>query len=209
MHPDRRKEHQDTDCKKRVIMYIWQHFKTITKHRMLVCRYCFRVGLYWQGLTHDLSKYSWAELSAGCRYWQGNRSPNNAEREDIGVSFSWLHHKGRNKHHFEYWIDYVVGSKTSINGLPMPRKYIAEMVMDRISACRVYMGKKYTDRAPYDYFMKGSRNLWFVHEQVKGHLENLLGMLAEKGEEETLSYIRNVFLKEKDDLYISKKKKQK
>jgi len=64
--------------------------------------------MYKQGLLHDLSKYSPVEFLVGCKYYQGTRSPNNAEREDIGVSTSWLHHKGRNKHHFEHWVDYSV-----------------------------------------------------------------------------------------------------
>ena len=33
---------------------------------------------------------------------------NNAEREDTGVSTAWLHHKGRNKHHYEHWVDYSI-----------------------------------------------------------------------------------------------------
>ena len=82
-------------------MHIWGHFKTITKHKLMVMKYCFRIGLYRQGLLHDLSKYSWTEFSVGCKYYQGNRSPNNAEREDTGLSTSWIHHYGRNKHHFE------------------------------------------------------------------------------------------------------------
>ena len=88
-------------------------------------RYCFKIGLYRQGLLHDLSKYSWTEFSVGCRYYQGNRSPNNAEREDTGLSTSWIHHYGRNKHHFEHWVDYGVDCDTVIQGVPMPRKYIA------------------------------------------------------------------------------------
>ena len=68
------------------------HFCTITKHKFLVMKECFRVGLYRQGLLHDLSKYSWTEFRVGCRYYQGNRSPNNAEREDRGYSSAWLHH---------------------------------------------------------------------------------------------------------------------
>ena len=77
-------------------MKIWKHFKTITYHRYLVMKGCFKVGLYYQGLTHDLSKYSPTEFWVGAKYYQGNRSPNNAEREDIGYSSAWLHHKGRN-----------------------------------------------------------------------------------------------------------------
>ena len=68
------------------LINIWNHFKTITKHRMLVCRHCFQIGLYRQGLTHDLSKYSPEEFFTGVRYYQGTRSPNAAEREDLGYS---------------------------------------------------------------------------------------------------------------------------
>ena len=122
------------------MMKAWQHFKTITTHKMWVMRYCFKIGLYWQGLTHDLSKYSPTEFLVGMKYYQGDRSPNNAEREDTGMSKSWMHHKGRNKHHFEYWIDYGINCGTIIKGVPMPRRYVAEMIMDRISASRVYLG---------------------------------------------------------------------
>lgn len=79
----------------------WKHFKTITFHKYLVAKGCFRVGLYRQGLLHDLSKYSPTEFKVGVKYYQGTRSPNNAEREDIGFSTAWLHHKGRNRHHYE------------------------------------------------------------------------------------------------------------
>ena len=82
------------------------HFKTITHHKKLVMEHCFKVGLYYQGITHDLSKFSPVEFLAGARYFQGNRSPNEAERAAKGYSSAWLHHKGRNKHHLEYWIDY-------------------------------------------------------------------------------------------------------
>ena len=90
------------------------HFKTITHHRHLVCRYCFRLGLYRQGLLHDLSKYAPCEFWRGAKYYQGYRSPNDAERKQNGVSLAWLHHKGRNRHHFEYWIDYYIRSKSHI-----------------------------------------------------------------------------------------------
>ena len=91
-------------------MKAWEHFKTITRHKIYVMKGCFRVGLYRQGLLHDLSKYSPTEFLVGCKYYQGgSRSPNNGEREATGVSLAWLHHKGRNKHHFEYWIDYGLG----------------------------------------------------------------------------------------------------
>ena len=134
---------------------LWGHLKTVNRHRALVRKYCFRLGLYWQGLTHDLSKYSPSEFLVGAKYYQGTRSPNNAEREDIGYSSAWLHHKGRNKHHYEYWIDYSLHAEPGgMLPCPMPKKYIAEMIMDRIAACKTYQGDNYTDRSPLEYYLQ-------------------------------------------------------
>ena len=114
----------------------WRHLKTITYHKYLVMKGCFAVGLYKQGLTHDLSKYEPTEFLMGAKYFQGDRSPNNAEREEKGYSSAWLHHKGRNRHHYEYWIDYstrdVPGGMAPVE---MPVKYVAEMLMDRTEFC--------------------------------------------------------------------------
>ena len=177
------------------------HLKTITKHHNLVMGYCMRAGLIWQGLTHDLSKLSPEEFLVGARYYQGTRSPNNAEREATGVSMSWLHHKGRNKHHYEYWIDYSPnpGDERVLAGMQMPRRYVAEMIFDRVSASRVYQGEKYTDRSALDYYLATKEKCWFIHDTTKRQMEFLLTMWAERGEDETIAYIRNVFLKGKPE----------
>ena len=128
---------------------------------------CFKVGLYRQGLLHDLSKYSPTEFLVGCRYYQGNRSPNNAEREATGYSKAWLHHKGRNKHHYEYWIDYSVDPGEGIIGLKMPLQYVVEMFMDRIAASKTYQGDAYRDSHPLEYYEKGAGRLGkMIHTKV-------------------------------------------
>lgn len=174
-------------------MKIWQHFKTITRHRLLVLDGCFRVGLYWQGLTHDLSKYTPTEFIIGARYFQGDRSPNSAERADKGYSEAWMHHKGRNRHHYEYWTDMDPQTRT-YEPVRMPRRYLAEQIMDRRAACMVYQKKAYTDASAYHYFM-ASRERQLMHPENRKELEFLLGMLAQKGELETFSYIKNHVLK--------------
>lgn len=176
------------------MMKAWKHFKTVTYHKWLVMKGCFAVGLYRQGLTHDLSKYSPTEFLVGAKYYQGDRSPNNAEREEKGYSSAWLHHKGRNKHHYEYWIDYSTSaSQTGIVPVPMPDKYIAEMMMDRIAASKVYKGKDYTDSAPLEYFLRG-KDLPIIHAYTRDKLERYLTMLAEKGEKETFRHIKKELL---------------
>ncbi len=175
-----------------------KHFRTITHHHNLVMGYCFRAGLYWQGLTHDLSKLSPTEFLVGARYFQGTRSPNNVEREKTGVSLSWLHHKGRNKHHYEYWIDYSLDKNSNgLGGARMPRCYVAEMIFDRVSASRTYLKENYTDRSPLEYFLKAKDRSWYIHPHTKREMEFLLRMWAEKGEDYTVRYIRDIFLRGK------------
>ena len=176
-------------------MKAWKHFVTITRHRWLVRQGCFRIGLYWQGLTHDLSKYSPTEFLTGVRYFQGTRSPNAAERDEKGYSEAWMHHKGRNRHHYEYWTDLNKVSKV-YEAIPMPRKYLAEMVMDRRAACMVYQGKDYHPSSALEYFDK-SRERLLMHPQTKQELGYILTMLAEKGEKETFRYLKNEVLKGK------------
>ena len=173
----------------------WKHFCTITRHRWIVRQGCFRVGLYWQGLTHDLSKYGYTEFSVGAKYYQGIRSPNAAERETQGYSLAWMHHKGRNRHHYEYWTDMSPMTK-QYESVPMPRKYLVEMVMDRRAACKVYEGENYTDGSALAYFEK-SRERLLMNEQTRQELGYILSMLKEKGEKETFSYLRESVLKGK------------
>jgi len=174
---------------------LWKHFATINKHRHLVRKSCFKMGLYWQGLTHDLSKYSPTEFFTGVKYFQGNRSPNAAERDDKGYSEAWMPHQGRNRHHYEYWTDMNKQTR-HYESMPMPRKYLAEMVADRIAACKVYEKEGYTPASPLNYLHR-SVEKDLLHPQIRQTLEFLLTMLKDEGEKETYRYIRKEMLKGK------------
>ena len=175
-------------------MDFWRHLKTVQRHRHLVRQYCFRLGLYWQGLTHDLSKFSPVEFWAGVKYFQGDRSPNDAQRRDKGYSASWMHHKGRNRHHFEYWTD-VSPVTRQYAPLEMPTIFFVEMCMDRIAASSTYLGKDYHDGAPLEYLLRAGDNRW-MHPVTARKLRYILTMLRDRGEEETFRFIREVVLKE-------------
>lgn len=147
---------------------------------------CFKVGLIRQGLCHDLSKYSPSEFWSGAKYYQGNRSPQVREREILGYSKAWLHHKGRNKHHFEYWTDNCNGRKVYVE---MPAKYFAEMICDRISASKIYLKDKYTDAAPLDYFERATDKDG-MNPVTCGQLRHFLELLKEQGEKEMFRQLK-------------------
>lgn len=173
-----------------------RHLKTINNHRRLVREGCFKLGLYWQGLTHDLSKYTWPEFRIGMKYFLEGQSPHNGERAVLGYSTAWLHHKGRNKHHAEYWIDYTVDpvENRHIAGMRMPVKYLVEMFVDRISATKNYHGAEYKDSDALVYYEK-RKEYMLIDDHSRKQLEILLHMLAEKGEDETFRFIRRHVLR--------------
>lgn len=171
-------------------MKLIEHFITITRHRHMVIRHCFRAGIGFQGLFHDLSKYSPTEFKVGAKYYLGYKSPNDVERAKFGYSTAWLHHQGRNKHHFEYWRDYDVNTHL-IAPVKMPLRYAKEMFCDRVAASKIYKGKDYTVSHPLEYF-RGGKAAEIAHPETMRLLEEWLVMLSERGEEETFKYIKSL-----------------
>lgn len=167
-----------------------RHFITITRHRHKVIYHCAKAGILWQGLFHDLSKYSPTEFVEGMKFYQGTRSPNERAREIYGYSKAWMHHKGRNKHHFEYWTDYS-NETHQLEPVEMPLKYVKEMFCDRVAASKIYGGKNYNDSYALNYYNK-RKDCRRIHHKTAEKIEFLLTMLSEKGEKETFEYIRKM-----------------
>lgn len=177
-------------------MHPVKHFKTITKHRHQVIKNCFRAGIGLQGLFHDLSKYSLSEFKYGAKHYKGIKSPNEGEREEKGYSSAWLHHKGRNKHHFEYWTDYSHITR-QITPIKMPLKFVIEMFCDRVAASKIYMKENYDDSKALEYFMKGKQTR-LINKETSDFLEKLLVMLSKNGEDYTFRYIKDYYKNNKD-----------
>lgn len=173
-------------------MRIIKHFLTITKHRHMVMLYCFRCGLYKQGLLHDLSKYSFTEFFNGAKYFQGTYSPHLNERKDKGYSEAWMHHYGRNKHHSEYWIDFNL-DLNQYAPVKMPKRYIAEEICDRIAASKVYNKGHYTKDIPLNYFLI-SENI-IMHEKTREEITFLLTMYRDSNEKTIFKYIKKNYRK--------------
>lgn len=164
-----------------------KHLQTVNRHRFLVMKICFKLGLYWQGLTHDLSKYSFIEFFTSVKYFTGTKSPIDKEILDKGYSDCWLHHKGRNKHHWQYWVDFYRGQVVYIE---MPLKYIKEMVADRIAACMVYQKENYKSDSALNFYLNSQERL-LMPPMTKNKLNYYLELIAQKPLHEALEIIKN------------------
>ncbi len=169
------------------------HLRTVLRHRHEVMRNCLRAGIPVQGLLHDLSKFSYAEFSQGVRFFDGTHSPTEDERRTLGYSAAWMHHKGRNRHHWEYWTDFSAREGRYVP-VPMPRKYLAETVCDRIAASKIYKGAAYTDSCPLDYLMNGKMKD-SMHPQTLEEMIRFLTCLRDDGEAAMFAQLRS-WLKE-------------
>lgn len=153
-----------------------KHMRLVTEHKWNVFKLCIRVGVPWRGLLHDLSKFSPTELFESIKYYQGDKSPIPVCRREKGYSEAWLHHKGRNKHHVEYWID----SRAREYAVVIPYKYAAEMACDKMAASIVYNGSKWNNSSEYDYWMK-ERAISIVNPKIDNFLTEIFSQVKEKG----------------------------
>lgn len=165
---------------------LYGHTKTILKHKFEVVKICFKFGLYWQGIVHDMSKFSPTEFIPSVKYYSGIRSPIEAEKEDKGYSMAWLHHKSRNKHHFWYWVDY--NNKQVQSPVRIPLKYVYELLADTIAAGKVYSsnaGKEWKQSDPYEYYKAHNRDsengIEFMDYCTKAVLDTLYVDIMESG----------------------------
>lgn len=173
------------------IKNIFKHFKTICKHKYYVAKYCFKFGLYWQGLVHDLSKFSPIEFWTSVKYYQGFRSPIDAEKEAKGYSYAWLHHWHNNKHHWIHWIDFDL--KQNLTPYKIPYKYVIEAICDWIGAGRAYNKGNFTWSEPYEYYRDRTRvneeiSSKIFHPKTRYLFDTILIDIKDKGIDKVIKY---------------------
>lgn len=187
-----------------------KHFKKVCKHKYYVGKICFKFGLYKQGLLHDNSKFSPTEFITSVKYYQGNRSPIDAEKEEKGYSLAWAHHHNKNLHHWLYWVDF--DRVNNITPMRIPFKYAVEAVADWIGAGMAYEGKKFTWSEPYEYYKKNTRvgSDTNIHFQTRQLWDTMVVDLKEYGIDYVARLVKNgtyeriyTDIKDKDNNYVT------
>ena len=86
--------------------------------------------------AHDVSKLSEEEFDHYARQYCGDRG------NPSGYARAWLHHIHNNPHHWQYWMfsdGYMPKGSDVVDGMvPMPEKYLREMVADWLGASLTY-----------------------------------------------------------------------
>ena len=161
------------------ISTLFKHLKTVRTHRKYVRKACFKMGLWWQGLTHDLSKYSLTELKI-CKYYTGKGSPHQVAREELGYSPSWIHHYHTNKHHHMFWIDETETGE--IIPMKMPYRYVIESLADMLGASKAYNKTNWKPQMLLDYWEQKCLGKRIMHKDSVQLLDTLIRQLVSQGE---------------------------
>ena len=155
---------------------IFKHFHKICTHKRWVFHYCRKAGISWRGFWHDMSKFSPTEFWESVRYYQGDSSPIDAAKKDKGWSKAWMHHKGRNRHHYEYWMD---NFDNGGEALIMPFDDALELLCDYLAAGRAYMGKGFSYTAEYQWWRGKQSKPLKMHAVIQWFVSTTLADLAE------------------------------
>lgn len=165
------------------LINVFKHLKTITTHKVYVCKYCFKAGLYLQGITHDMLKFSPTEFWESVMYYQGTRSPIDACKEENGLSMAWLHHKGRNKHHYEYWQDNFDRGTTH---LVMPFRYALEMVCDYLGAGNAYSKRDFSLAGELEWWENKKKNGVAMSSEILSFVDIMMKTMADENSVDVL-----------------------
>lgn len=165
------------------IKNVLKHFILITHHKWVVFKLCCKIGEPWRGFVHDLSKYFPTEFWESVNYYVGDHSPITEAKKDKGYSEAWLHHKGRNKHHTHYWVDYEAPERTPI----IPYKYATEMICDKLAAGIIYEGKKWTKESGLAYWEEKEKNVLEMNPKIRDFITAVFQEVAEQGIDKTIT----------------------
>lgn len=156
----------------------FKHLSLILKHRHQVIRNGYHLGIFWHCLKHDLSKFSPVEFNNASKYFVGTHSPVYEERLSNGYfSKQCQHHTKRNKHHWEYWTDFLKGRVIAKN---MPYKYALEFVADTLSASKTYDPKNFKNDTTLKYFETHSK-VYYMTDTTREFIRWCLSEYAENG----------------------------
>lgn len=159
----------------------FKHLKIIRTHRKFVRKACFKMGLCWQGLVHDLSKYSITEMKI-CKYYTGRKSPHQVAREQLGYSPSWIHHYHINKHHHMFWIDETETGE--FIPIKMPYRYVIESIADMLGASKAYNRENWKPEMLLQYWYDKCIGKRLMHQDSTLLVQALIHKLVELGEQD-------------------------
>lgn len=155
-------------------------FWYLLRHKWHVFHACIALDVpFWQALIHDWSKFRPSEFIAYASFFHGEEiifkgyyDPGGNELLDMGRNF----HQNRNPHHWQYWVFLCERCEPRPRPLPMPERYVREMVADWVGAGRAQEGQ-----ADATGWYARNRERILLHPETRCLVEQVLSEARQKG----------------------------
>lgn len=157
-----------------------RYLSYVVRHKWYVGIECFKHGLFWRGLTHDLSKFRPSEWFAYANHFYGRET---TKKDGVGYSkgddagdapfdYAWLLHQKRQDHHHQWWL--VLGDDGTLKAVQMSKHAGIEMLCDWIGASKAQGFDGKGDLRNWYEKNKGNMRL---HECTRSFVEVILARL--------------------------------
>lgn len=164
----------------------WKYLKYVLLHKWFVFLACREFGVnIFQALFHDWSKFLPDEFIPYAQYFYGDEKAENERTLEAQARFmaaeaapfgwyrrdkflvAWLLHQRRSPHHWQYW--YLIQDNDPEMPIPMPEKYVREMLADWYGAGRAITGKW----DAFSWYWKNEKKIR-LHHETRTLVETLL-----------------------------------
>ena len=138
----------------------WQYLKYVIRHKWHVLIECFWIKQYLHAIMHDVSKFFPSEFVPYAKHFYGHHD-RDVHTKDQEFEVAWLLHQHRNKHHWDYWV------KSDGKPVPMPAKYISQMIADWRA-----MGRVFGSNA--EQYYRDNKDKMVLHKETTTIIESIL-----------------------------------
>lgn len=148
-----------------------KYLRSVLLHKWYVAFAGLRLGVpWWALLVHDWSKFTPAEWGPYARrFGRGTGGALIHSTEPVEWQIAWNHHQKAHPHHWNYWVLITDQPDARLVPLPMPERYVREMVADWAGASRGYTGS--WDIGPW--YAKNSAK-FLLHDETRALVERVL-----------------------------------
>lgn len=143
------------------------YLRYVLIHKWFVFLECWKLGIPWRGVTHDLSKFSRAEWTPYVMKFFGDPGGLFSPAEKATFAEAWQHHQACNDHHWQHWLLRAPDGHRLHPSLEMSLPARKEMLADWRAMSRVkggsvvewYLNNQITMRL-------GFETQWWVERQL-------------------------------------------
>ena len=164
----------------------FQYLRYVLRHKWHVFVGCMALGVpLHQAIIHDWVKFLPIEWFAYVRQFYGHKPDEREERltESMGIFIrtraeikadfdaAWNHHQKTQPHHWQYWVLVTDSDEPRLRAIPIPQRFVLEMVADWYGA-----GMAITGKAEMEAWYEKNKDKMILESETRLRVERAISL---------------------------------